>query len=71
MARPPRLLVVTPVFNEVAHLSSLLPYRANVQLTMEVIEGNNPFYQVDKLRQLAGATLNLGQTVGSVLGGLL
>jgi hypothetical protein len=38
---------------------------------MEVIEGNNPFYQIDKLRQLAGATLNLGQTVGSVLGGLL
>lgn len=68
---------VLPVFltgvtiNEVAHLSSLLPYRANVQLTMEVIEGNNPFYTVDKLRQTAGAALNLGQTVGSVLGGLL
>lgn len=68
---------ILPVFltgvtiNEVAHLSSLLPYRANVQLSMEVIEGNNPFYQVDKLRQTAGAAINLGQTVGSVLGGLL
>ena len=67
---------ILPVFltgvtvNEVAHLSTLLPYRARVQLSMEVIEGNNPFYQVDKLRQLAGATINLGQTAGSVLGGL-
>ena len=67
---------ILPVFltgvtvNEVAHLSTLLPYRARVQLSMEVIEGNNPFYQVDKLRQLAGATINLGQTVGSLLGGL-
>lgn len=65
------VFLTSVTFNEVAHLSSLLPYRANVQLTMEVIEGSNPFYQIDKLRQLAGATLNLGQTVGSVLGGLL
>lgn len=67
---------ILPVFltsvtiNEVAHLSSLLPYRAKVQLSMEVIEGNNPFTTVDKLRQTAGATLNLGQTVGSILGAL-
>jgi len=28
---------------------------------MQVIEGNNPFYQFEQLRILAGAALNLGQ----------
>ncbi len=60
---------VLPVFltsvqvEEVAHLPSLVPDRANVTLGFKVIEGNNPFYQVEKLRQLAGAAVNLGQTV--------
>ena len=60
---------VLPVFltsvqvEEVAHLPTLVPYRANVSLGVRVIEGNNPFYQVEKVRQLVGAGINLGQTV--------
>ena len=43
---------------EVAHLPTLKPYRANVTLSFQVIEGNNPFYQVEKVRQMVGAALN-------------
>lgn len=56
---------VLPVFlssvqvEEVAHLPSLIPYRANVTLSFQVIEGNNPFYQVEIVRQMVGAGLNL------------
>lgn len=58
---------VLPVFltsvriEEKAHLPSLLPYRANATLTMQVIEGRNPFYTLERIRGLAGAALNLGQ----------
>ena len=40
---------------EKAHLPSLIPYRANVTLQMQVIEGDNPFYKVEKVRQVASA----------------
>lgn len=56
---------ILPVFltsvqvEETAHLPSLKPYRANVTLSFQVIEGNNPFYQVEKVRQMVGAALNL------------
>jgi len=56
---------VLPVFltsvqvEESAHLPTLVPYRATVTLSFQVIEGNNPFYQVEKVRQLVGAGLNL------------
>jgi len=45
---------VLPVFlvsmrvEERAHLPTLVPYRANVTLGMQVIEGNNPFYLFEK-----------------------
>lgn len=48
---------------EQAHLPSLVPYRAKATLSMQVIEGNNPFYQVEKVRQVVGAALNTGRTV--------
>ncbi|MDF2177352.1 hypothetical protein P2G88_03720 [Aliiglaciecola sp. CAU 1673] len=60
---------VLPVFltsvqvEEVAHLPHLVPYRANVTLSFQVIEGNNPFYQVEQVRQMVGAALNLAGTV--------
>jgi len=60
---------ILPVFltsvevTEEAHLPSLIPYRANANLHMQVIEGNNPFYQVEKVRQVLGAALNTGRTV--------
>lgn len=64
---------VLPVFltsvrvEETAHLPSLFPYRADVTLTLQVIEGGNPFYQVEKVRQVAMAALNTAQTVsGSI-----
>lgn len=43
---------------EVLHLPNLLPYRANMNLTMQVIESNNPFYAADKVRQTAMTALN-------------
>ena len=68
---------VLPVFltgiavEEVAHLPSLVPYRAKATLTMQVIEGNNPFYEVEKVRQVIGAAINTGRTVASALAGVL
>ncbi len=67
---------VLPVFlkgidvEQTLHLPSLVPYRANVRLSMQVIEGNNPFYQVEKIRQAVSAALNTGRTVVAAIGGL-
>lgn len=67
---------VLPVFlksievGESAHLPDLTPYRATVKLSLQVIEGNNPFYAVEKVRQVVGAALNTGHTAASALGGL-
>jgi hypothetical protein len=60
---------ILPVFmtsvevTEEAHLPSLIPYRARATLSMQIIEGNNPFYQVEKVRQVLGAALNTGHTL--------
>lgn len=65
---------VLPVFltsvqvEEVAHLPNLKPYRANVNLSFQVIEGNNPFYQVERVRMAAGAALNFASGAARVLG---
>jgi hypothetical protein len=67
---------VLPVFlkgidvKEVGHLPTLIPYRAEVTLSMQVIEGSNPFYEVEKIRQVVGSALNTGRTAGAALGGL-
>jgi hypothetical protein len=37
---------------------------------MQVIEGNNPFYTVEKVRQVVSSAVNTGRTVGAILGGL-
>ncbi len=68
---------VLPVFltsvavEEIAHFPSLVPYRAKATLAMQVIEGNNPFYEVEKVRQVIGAALNTGRTVAAALAGVL
>jgi len=68
---------VLPVFlkaidvTETAHLPSLVPYRANVTLTMQVIEGNNPFYKVEKVRQAVGAAMNTAGTSTNIPRGLI
>ncbi|HWL79639.1 MAG TPA: hypothetical protein VNR89_01680 [Roseomonas sp.] len=55
---------VLPVFltgvaqKEVMHLPNLLPFRAEMNLTMQVIESQNPFFTADKLRQTAMSALN-------------
>lgn len=55
---------VLPVFltgvsqNEILHLPNLLPYRAEMTLTMQVIESNNPFFTAEKVRQTAMTALN-------------
>lgn len=60
---------ILPVFltsvqiTEEAHLPSLTPYRARATLSLQVIEGNNPFYQVEKVRQVVSAALNTGRTI--------
>jgi hypothetical protein len=65
---------VLPVFltsvqvEEVAHLPNLTPYRANVNLSFQVIEGNNPFFLVEKQRRAAGAALNFASGAANVLG---
>lgn len=67
---------VLPVFlkgidvSETAHMPDLTPYRATVKLSLQVIEGNNPFYEVEKVRQVVGAALNTGRTAVSAIGGL-
>lgn len=66
-------IMILPVFltsvkiDEKAHFPSLIPYRANATLSMQIIEGNNPFYTVEKVRQTVFAALN---TFNTVAGGL-
>jgi len=67
---------VLPVFmkavdvTETAHLPSLVPYRATAKMTLQVIEGNNPFYKAEKLRQSLSAALNTGRSAAAAIGGL-
>ena len=44
--------------NETLHLPNLAPYRAEMSLTMQVIESNNPFFMAEKVRQTAMTALN-------------
>lgn len=57
-------LQLLPVFltgvtqKEALHLPNLIPYRAEMSLTMQVIESNNPFTMAEKVRQTAMTALN-------------
>lgn len=44
---------------ETMHLPNLMPFRAEMNLTMQVIESSNPFYLAEKVRQTAMTALNL------------
>lgn len=44
---------------EVLHLPTLSPYRAEMDLTLQIIESNNPFTTADKIRQTAMTALNV------------
>jgi contractile injection system tube protein len=68
---------VLPVFltsvrvDEKAHLPSLMPYRAEAELSMQVIESSNIFYDVEKVRQLLGAAVHLASEVSGAIEGVL
>jgi hypothetical protein len=70
-------LHVLPVFlkgvdvTESAHLPSLVPYRATVRLSLQVIEGKNPFYLMEKVKQVGLAAINTGRSAAAAIGGLL
>lgn len=70
-------LHVLPVFlkgvdvTESAHRPTLVPYRATVKLTLQVIEGNNPFYLMEKVKQVGLAAINTGRTAAAAVGGLI
>ena len=49
---------------EVLHLPNLAPYRAEMQLSMQVIESANPFFTADKIRQTAMTALNAASGFG-------
>jgi hypothetical protein len=63
---------VLPVFltgfaqKEVMHLPNLLPLRAEVQLTLQVIESRNLFMMAEKARQTAMTAVNAASTLGVV-----
>ncbi|MCJ9429316.1 hypothetical protein [Kordiimonas marina] len=56
---------VLPVFltgvaqKEALHLPNLMPYRATMSLTMQVIESSNPFFLADKVRQTISTAMNV------------
>jgi hypothetical protein len=57
------VLLTTVRVEETAHLPTLVPYRAQATLSMQLVEGDNPFTTVEQVRQLAMAALNTAQTV--------
>jgi hypothetical protein len=67
---------ILPVFltsvriDESAHLPNLIPYRAEADLTMQVIESSNLFYDIEKLRQVVSAGINVASEAAAVVGGL-
>jgi Contractile injection system tube protein len=56
---------VLPVFltsvrvDEKAHLPTLIPYRAEAELSMQVIESSNVFYDIEKIRQVVSAGVHV------------
>jgi len=67
---------VLPVFissvkiDEKAHLPTLVPYRAEATLGMQVIEGNNPIYKDEIIRQVEMASQGNNQSSGVTSGSL-
>lgn len=49
------------------YLPNLHPYRAEATLSLEVIEGENPLYQLERKRQLASATVHATSTLASAI----
>lgn len=68
---------VLPVFltsvqiEETAHLPTLMPYRAEVTIQMQVIESQNPFYKAEVIRQSVSAARNTMRMGAEILAGTL
>jgi hypothetical protein len=69
-------LQILPVFMTQAkfdikeYLPTLIPYRAEVDIELQVIESNNPFYSVETIRQIAGAAMNTANIATAGIQGL-
>lgn len=56
---------ILPVFmtslniEEQAHLPLLKPYRAKASISLQVLESNNPFYQVEQVQRMVMSAANL------------
>lgn len=67
---------ILPVFmtqaqiEEQAYLPSLVPYRAEATLTLQLIESNNPFHDVEKARRVVSVAMNTGVTAAAAIGSL-
>lgn len=67
---------ILPVFmtqaqiEEQAYLPSLVPYRAEATLTLQIIESNNPFHDVEMARKVVSAAMNTGVTAAAAVGSL-
>lgn len=57
--------------DEKSHLPSLIPIRAEATLGMQVIESDNLFYDIEKIRQLVSSTLHLADEVGTAVAGVI
>lgn len=55
---------------EQAFLPSLVPYRAKATLQMQQIESDNPFYTIEKARQVVSSALCTVRSAAGALGGL-
>jgi hypothetical protein len=64
------VLLTSVEVEEQQHLPTLSPSRAVVSLRMQVLEGQNPFYIAEQLRQSAGAAINTARTFATAAGGL-
>ena len=53
------------------YLPTLIPYRADATLTLQMIESNNLFYRLEAARQVMSAALNTGQTLASAIEGVI
>jgi Contractile injection system tube protein len=61
------VFLTSVTIDEKAHLPSLIPYRAEANLSMQVIESSNIFYNVEKIRQAVMTALNVVDEISAVI----
>ena len=61
------VFLTSVTIDEKAHLPSLIPYRAEANLGMQVIESSNIFYNVEKIRQSVMTALNDVDEISAVI----